>query len=401
MSSDLQEEVQNKIYDVVSALLAARWYLSPGWGQQPKTEPDLWTTAEILYVFNEIKDKKRPELGRANAVLLDNSAKINAAREYVVGQQLDDKGWGFMGESRTTDTAFAMLVLSQQDPEANLKQIREGLKYLYDERNYDTEMNDGGWPVSPRGQSSINATSLVLMCLDIVQDNIGPNRIYVELLKPASTFIMRRQNPDGGWGEWWGDPSETKATAYAVYALGRVFRTKENVQVARRNGMKWIKGSWNAGPGHWGTGNGDVVATAMAILALLAAGESPRSACITKSLKYLLGAENRTSGWGQQPNAKIETWVTYYVLLALINYLDACRSRNQIRPLEALRNLLYNRAFTNLLMISLLLIAFGLLVVSLLASDQLRSALTLISAIMGLIGVLIPILRFIIAGIRD
>ncbi len=388
MTDDLPTRAQNKINDVIAALVTPGWRTAPGWGQWPGTTPDAWTTAEIVYVLTEIRQRR--ELRRTDPTLIEESLA------FLVGEQHDDGGWG-LDHSSATDTSLVSMVLAQHhDFEA---QIDRALDYLAKEKHYDQELGRGGWAIVHGLESSASITSFIAIWLDIVRQNIGPNKIRLEHLTPARSFILARQNPDGGWGQIATDPSETKSTANAVHFLGRVYGDNESTQGAIHKGVKWLKQNFDGKTGCWGMG--DIEVTAMGVLALLAIEESPRAPVISKAISYLLDHaeyEPQAIGWGKRPGERVETWVTFYVLLALIEYLDAVRDPENAptKPLGRLTDLFYNRALTNVLLAVLFISALALLALGTTVNTQLQSFLTVIGTILGGLGVLYTLLRLIV-----
>lgn len=389
MTDDLPTHVQNKINDVIAALVTPGWYTAPGWGQWPGTPPDAWTTAEIVYVLTEIRQRR--ELRRTDPTLIEKGL------EFLVGEQHDDGGWGLDDHSSAADTALVSMVLAQHGKYE--EKIDRALEYLAKEKHYDPERGLGGWAIVHGLESSASITSFIAIWLDIVRQHIGPNKIRLEHLTPARSFILARQNPDGGWGQVATDPSETKSTANAVHFLGRVYGDNESTQGAIHKGVKWLKQNFDGKTGCWGMG--DIEVTAMGVLALLAIEESPRAPIITKTITYLLDNteyEPQAIGWGKRPGDRVETWVTFYVLLALIEYLDAVRDPDNARakPLARLTDIFYNRALTNVLLAVLFVSALALLVLGSTVSAELQSFLMVIGTILGGLGVLYTLLRLIV-----
>lgn len=389
MSAELQTEIQNVINQVVDRLVSDGWRVGSGWGQQPGSEPDAWTTAETILILRKVRmhsqEYRRPDAGQLDTI-------IAGACELLTGLQHDDGGWG-LTNSNPPSTAFAALTLSENTQHTDL--IQRGIQYLSSSKNYASDLGRGGWAMVSGLGSSIPITCLVASTLGLLEQNIGPNLLQLEHLDPTRSFLLSSQNSDGGWGSFPSDPSAARPTAHVVYFLACTYGSDQDVQAALRRGVAWLKRNFDSREGSWGSA---IEATTLAILALLAAGVSPRASYFAPATRYLLSHcayGTNAVGWGKTPGAPITTWATCYVLMALIAYLDACQNASQRGAglVGGLESLLYNRAASNILMIVLLLVAMVLLISSTLASPELQASLTIIGAVAGVLGVLYTLLR--------
>jgi hypothetical protein len=392
VSTELQTEIQNTVNQIVDRLIADNCRVGSGWGQQPGSDPDAWTTAEMILILRKVRKRsqeyRRPDAGRLDAV-------IDEACQFLSGQQHEDGGWG-LTSSNPPSTAFVAMILSEGCTQKNL--IQSSLQYLSATKNYASDLGRGGWAMVGGLASSVSLTCIVGSALSAMEKNIGPNLLRMEHLDPARSFLLGCQNADGGWGAFASDPSAARSTAHAVYFLALAYGSDLDVQVALRRGLAWLKRHFDAHEGSWGSA---IEATTLAMLAMLMVGVSPRAPHFAPAARYLLRHcvyDTNAVGWGNTPDAPITTWATCYVLMALMAYLDACQ---HIVPrgtgiLGRLESLLYNRAASNILMVILLLVALVLLVSSTLASPELQAGLTIVGAMAGLLGVLYTLLRAII-----
>lgn len=389
MSVELQTEIQNVINQVVDRLVSDGCRVGSGWGQQPGSEPDAWTTAETVLILRKVRkhsqEYRRPDAGQLDKIIAE-------ACKLLARLQHEDGGWG-LTSSNPPSTSFAAMVLSEGGQHTDL--IQRGLEYLSASKNYAGDLGRGGWAMVSGLGSSVPITCIVGSTLSALEPNIGPNLLRMEHLDPVRSFLLNCQNSDGGWGSFASDPSAARPTAHAVYFLACAYSGDQDVQAALRRGVAWLKRNFDSREGSWGSA---IEATTLAILALLAAGVSPRAPYFAPAARYLLshceyGAN--AVGWGKTPGAPITTWATCYVLMALIAYLDACQRAAQRGTglVGALETLLYNRAASNVLMVVLLLVALVLLVSSTLASPDLQASLTIIGAVAGVLGVLYTLLR--------
>jgi len=88
-------------------------------------------------------------------------------------------------------------------------------------------MSSGGWSFFGRSQASIETTCLAALVL-------SPERSRISDL--AIRFISSRQNHDGGWPSFEGDPESSWTTALAMIALTMA----NDVSDARDRGLKWL-----------------------------------------------------------------------------------------------------------------------------------------------------------------
>lgn len=384
MVNETKARVKEKIERVGRALQSENWITKPGWGQRPKSQPDVWTTAQIVYLLRFLQSSQHINVP---------AEIISSALEFIIQKQnANDGGWG-LEDSSPPVTATILMVLSSE-PVKYDAEIKQGLRFMANSKN----KAQGGWGALHQPESATHVTSLIVDCLNSVQlmPNIAPNLIKVEHLDPARDFLLKRQNSDGGWGEFTNSISDAKQTAYAVYALARVFKNNEAALEAIAKGIKWLKRNYQASGGFWGGGKGDVEATTIAVWALISVGEPYASPIILKSIKYLLEnstQENNIVGWGIYPNESIQSWLTFFVMISLTMFLEAIDTSKKISVFGRLSILFQDRKFTNFLSAAFILVAIALLASVFIVSVDSRNFLLIIGAILGAFGVIIKFIN--------
>jgi len=125
-------------------------------------------------------------------------------------------------------------------------------------------------------------------------------------IEGAKTYIVQHQNKDGGWPLTPGGDSNVERTAFAIWALidagwgtgSQVIRI--GVQYLRNS--QWDNGSWNNNTAH----------TTFALVALATAETDPEVRF--KGLRWLKKAQNRSGGWGKKARSPDNVLYTAAVL---------------------------------------------------------------------------------------
>jgi squalene cyclase len=379
--NEIKVRVKEKIERVGRSLQNKDWLHNDGWGQRPKSHPDVWTTAQVVYLFRLLHQHQL--LNNQN-----NQEVIVSALNFIIAKQnKEDGGWG-LEDSSPPVTATILMVLSS-DTDTYNEHIKKGIRFLANSKN----RAEGGWSALHQPASATHVTSLIVDCLNIVQlaPGISPNLIQVEHLDPARDFLLKRQNQDGGWGEFSYSKSDAKQTAYAIYALSKVFQNNDAALDAIEKGTKWLKRNYQPSRGFFGGGKGDIEATAIAVWALLAVGESYQSPIVRESIKYLLDnsiLKDNMTGWGTYPNDGIQTWLTFFVMIAFTRFLEAIDNHKKLGFLDRIILLFQDKRFTNFLTMVFVLISILLLVLIFIVSNEYRDILLLLSSILGAIGLI-------------
>ncbi|HIH69516.1 prenyltransferase/squalene oxidase repeat-containing protein [Methermicoccus shengliensis] len=144
------------------------------------------------------------------------------------------------------------------------------------------------------------------------------------IIKDSVQFIKDNQNADGGWSMNVGGPSDTDDTAIAVLALLMAGESTTSDEVKR--GMQFIRDSQDASGGFvsdpsFGT-SPTSEATSWAIWAILAMGESPTSGEWTKNdnpVDFLKSMQDSDGAFFHLPNTRSSPVMsTSYAIIALM-----------------------------------------------------------------------------------
>ncbi len=146
--------------------------------------------------------------------------EIVATKNYLISQQNDDGGWGFVagGNSDTNTTAGAIMALIASGDSATTSYIQDALDYLRSAQN-----DDGGFPYDPKSpwgtDSDASSDAWVISALyasgiDPVSWNKGENTpiSHLESLQAPEGYFQYQ----AGSGE---DAFSPVTTSYAVIAL--------------------------------------------------------------------------------------------------------------------------------------------------------------------------------------
>jgi len=242
-----------QVLDVVGDWAEARPQVRPGgWAFQYANPhyPDLDDTAVVVMAMD--RARHRAETGGAYAV------PIARGREWVEGLQSHNGGWaafdadntfyylnnipfadhGALLDPPTVDVAARCVSMLAQLGEANdSARMKAALAYLERE-----QLADGSW-FGRWGVNYIYGTWSALCALNAVgQDGASP------MVRRAADWLIRVQNPDGGWGEtcdsyrldyagYQPHPSGASQTAWALLGL---MAAGEAEHPAVAHGIAWL-----------------------------------------------------------------------------------------------------------------------------------------------------------------
>jgi hypothetical protein len=110
----------------------------------------------------------------------------------------------------------------------------------------------------------------------------------------ATDFLLKAQNPDGGWGVQAGKQSNTEVTALALLALGSLANPQLKYSIDR--GIRWLVQTQKAGGGFPLMANVDEPswASPLAVLALSAADSQQRA--VNRGIEWVLRQKGQGAG---------------------------------------------------------------------------------------------------------
>ncbi len=244
----LQWLLPKQVLDVKGDWAASRPDVRPGgWAFQYANAhyPDLDDTAMVVMALDRMRQRQPTR---------DFETAIARAREWIEGLLSRNGGWAAFDADNThyylnnipfadhgalldpptedvTARCVSMLAQFGERPNAN-PMLRAAVDYLR-----DTQLRDGSW-YGRWGMNYIYGTWSVLCALNAV--GLKPDS---DLVRSAADWLVRIQNPDGGWGEdgtsyklgyrgYEPAPSTASQTAWALLGLMAAGRT-DHPAVAR------------------------------------------------------------------------------------------------------------------------------------------------------------------------
>ncbi|MCS6912751.1 MAG: 2,3-oxidosqualene cyclase [Myxococcales bacterium] len=278
--------------------------------------------------------------------------------------------------SHAWDTAFALqAILASPDPGAWALALRRGYGFLRDTQmstelpHHQQERRDpilGGWCFSDGGHrwpvSDCTAEALTALLGVQARGLVPPaERMAEERLEQAVAFILRRQNPDGGFGtyerrrgsyllelinpsEMYGncmtERSYIECTASSVAALAHFrhaypWRLRPQLDRALWRGVRFLRGQQRADgsyPGFWGIYF--TYAIFHVVKGLRAAGVLPTDPVLVRAARWLKDHQKPEGAWGEHHTSCLEdryvehpqgqVVMTAWALLALMEIDPRC-----------------------------------------------------------------------------
>jgi squalene-hopene/tetraprenyl-beta-curcumene cyclase len=227
-----------QILDVKGDWIARRGDLRPGgWAFQYANPhyPDVDDTAVVVMAMDRAQNLAPPASARAHSF----DAPIARAREWILGMQSQNGAWGAFDADNeyyylnnipfadhgalldppTEDVTARCVSMLAQIGDVKEPAVARALDYLR-----RTQLNDGSW-YGRWGMNYIYGTWSVLCALNAAGvDHAAPE------MRKAAAWLVRIQNPDGGWGEdgasykldyrgYEAAPSTASQTAWALLGL--------------------------------------------------------------------------------------------------------------------------------------------------------------------------------------
>lgn len=338
MAQALLDSVRNTVSDAVGSLLAPPWLKDNGGvGQTPDSETDTWSTAEALMLGSKMLDIAPwfPNLVSA--------AAVESMKQWLLKLQRPDGSWPTY-ERTVVDakgdvlaTSLALLTLHRWSNDNAVKQAaRDAITWLANARNADQ-----GWSVADSRFGTNKSTAFpTIFAYEAItvwkQVAVGDIRLMLEVGYGAKGFL-RSIRKGSLLAESVEQPDPTpRHTAYEAL----VSKSVGGFDLNEKEIVRWLKRV--QGPnGMWlHEGKYDIESTAIGVRALLALGVDPREKVIIVAVGALLGkaSEGTTNrgqkyvGWPETPGGSPMSYLSYYSLMALLDYYSAMRSRKSAFP---------------------------------------------------------------------
>ncbi len=235
-------------------------------------------------------------IGLSGQPLYRLGSLIKASRgfDFLFNQQHDDGGWG---DPLTTSDAILAIFAAGWDPSTSTTEMGDPVSAL-------ASMIELGFSNDPETLAK-TITALSVTNLDPINIT-GVN--LVDKLKNTFETVSAS----------FGDPASSKDQAYGIIGLTAASKSLPAGALSTLLDLKQSDGGWPLTSG----GSSSAYPTALAIQALLAAGESPESATIQEALDYLSNTQLTDGGWGDSLSTSTvvmalnalglepETWIT-------------------------------------------------------------------------------------------
>jgi lanosterol synthase len=304
------------------------------------------------------------------------SASLEAVEKWK--WQDPEEGIRYAGaRSQTWDTAFAMLAVLENPPAAlaSISALRRAYEFLRrgqmtsEVANYDEQDRDpaiGGWCFSdgehrwPVSDCTAEALCAVVKMHQVPDGVTESQRIPESRIGQAVSFILSRQNADGGFGTYerrrgssWLEtvnPSEmfgqcmtersyVECTGSALSALAHVRQShpgllRPQIDTAIDRGVRFLRGrqrSDGSFAAFWGINF--TYAIFHAVKGLRASGVDPAHPTLRKAAEWLMEKQRADGGWGEHysgclgdryvEHSESQDVMTSWALLALMELVPA------------------------------------------------------------------------------
>ena len=197
------------------------------------------------------------------------------------------------------------------------KTIESAKTYIVQHQN-----RDGGWPLTPGGDSNVESTAFAIWALIDAGWGTGS-----QVIRSGVLYLRNTQWDNGSWN------NNTAHTTFALIALA----TAETDPEVRFKGLQWLKKAQNPS-GAWGKKERDpdnVLYTGAVLAGFRWLGFKQSFEPVSKGADWLAEGINFDSGWAMQRGTQSDIFVTSWVIQGLepVYDIDA-----QIAWLKQLQN---------------------------------------------------------------
>lgn len=189
----------------------------------------------------------------------------------------------------------------KREEPALFRTIENAKSYIVKHQN-----RDGGWPLTPDGESDVEITALAIWAL--TETGWGTGSI---IIRRGVKYLKRTQREDGSWN------NNTAHTIFALIALDNA-NTDPEVQF---NGLRWLKKAQNRS-GSWGRKSkspGHILYTAATLFGFKKLGFIQKHfEPILSGMEWLAEQNNFENLWNLPGGTQSDIYVTSWVLQGLL-----------------------------------------------------------------------------------
>ncbi len=245
------------------------------------------------------------------------SQKMRGMADYLAAEQAQDGAWPYSEHVTQTDidsTCLALECLQRVDPVRHALSIQRGQDYLAGMANLD-----GGFPTYHR-----NHPSEATMTANVIIALAPMGRKYADLLRSALAFLAAVQHADGTFERSW-SLSATFAIARVISAVHHAarFASPDLAENVRSKSMAYLLRAQNP-DGGWGQVSGqrsDVISTAHALSAL---SYLDNTQALRRAVRYLQRRSGKHARFQALPDQAAPRPIPYqFPVLAQIFALNA------------------------------------------------------------------------------
>ena len=240
-------------------------------------------------------------------------AQLHVTGDYLVRQQQFNGGWGYAQGVRQTDvddTAYCVEFLRALDPRRYAHSITRAERYMVRMQN-----PDGGFPTFANHSSSeVAMTAAVLNAL-------APSRHrYPALFRRGISFIVGNQQSDGSFERSWSNAHSNAIfrALLAIHNLNVDMSVSEQANAGRR-AMSYLRMTQNE-DGGWGHGFGDRSDPISSAYALITLSHFDAEYTMGKGVDYLVSSQQGNGGYLSKPDQSGPRPIAYNVPVLADNF---------------------------------------------------------------------------------